>query len=336
MRVLLVVAFVAAAWVASPLWVGILLGTVMAFSSQPLYVHLVARMANRRHLAAAIVTFGSGVVCLALLAAALYVLTDELVTVATSVQRHLASNTLTGMMGPRAAQIADHLGLQRPEVVSRAHDEIAAAVGSLTRAAGMAAQAITHALLGLLVALLTMYSVLVDGARLSLRLERLLPFEPSHTRALMREFREVGRSALLGNVATALVQGGLAAIGYAIAGVPQAVTWGVFTALASFLPIAGTTLVWVPVGVYQLVEGQVVSGVFTLAWGSLVVAALADYVIRPRIVKGQGNPLLMLIALLGGIEVLGLAGLIVGPILMSLFLAVLRIYEREFEPSFEH
>ena len=67
-----------------------------------------------------------------------------------------------------------------------------------------------------------------------------------------------------------------------------------------------------------------------LVWGTLVVMMATDYVIRPRLVgRRVGHPLLVMFALLGGIEALGLPGLIVAPILMSLFLAVLRIYERE-------
>jgi predicted PurR-regulated permease PerM len=74
--------------------------------------------------------------------------------------------------------------------------------------------------------------------------------------------------------------------------------------------------------------------VFILLWGFLVVSLATDYVIRPRLVgkKGHGHPLLTLVSLIGGIEVMGLAGLIVAPIVMSLFLAVLRIYERDTPP----
>jgi predicted PurR-regulated permease PerM len=78
-------------------------------------------------------------------------------------------------------------------------------------------------------------------------------------------------------------------------------------------------------------EGHPVRAVLLVVWGVLIVTSLADYVIRPRIVgsRGHGHPLLTLIALLGGIEVFGLAGLIVGPINMSIFVAAFRLYERE-------
>jgi predicted PurR-regulated permease PerM len=164
-----------------------------------------------------------------------------------------------------------------------------------------------------------------------MRLERVLPLDPRHTRALMLEFRDVGRSAFLGAIATAVVQGAFGGVGYAIVSVPQPVTWAVLTAFVSFVPIVGTALVYVPIAIWLLMNGHPVAAVFLIAWGLLVIMALTDYVIRPWLVgaKGHAHPLLTLVALVGGVEVLGLPGLIVAPILMSLFLAVLRIYERE-------
>ncbi len=147
----------------------------------------------------------------------------------------------------------------------------------------------------------------------------------------MIELREFGRSALVGTVATALIQGTIAGVGYGIAGVRTPVTWGLMTAFSSLVPAVGTFLVWVPLAGYDLWKGDVGHGVFLLVWGFLLVSLLTDYVIRPRLVgaKGKGHPLLMLVSLIGGIEVMGLAGLIVAPIVMSFFLAVLKIYEHD-------
>jgi predicted PurR-regulated permease PerM len=147
----------------------------------------------------------------------------------------------------------------------------------------------------------------------------------------MVEFKDVSRSALVGTVATALIQGALAAAGYALAGVSTPVTWGLVTAISSLLPVVGTFLVWVPVAAYELLHGRIGAGLFVLAWGFFVVSLATDYIIRPRLMgrKGRGHPLLMLVSIIGGIGVMGPAGLIAAPIVMSLFLAVLRIYEAE-------
>ena len=75
-----------------------------------------------------------------------------------------------------------------------------------------------------------------------------MPLDPRHTRALVLEFRDVGRAAMIGTLATAIIQGSLGWMGYALVNLPQAFLWGMVTALASFLPVLGTFLVWLPIG----------------------------------------------------------------------------------------
>ena len=331
LAVVLVVAFAFAAYVAAPLWVGLMFGTVMAFTTQPLYERLARRLGERHALSAAIVTLVSGVACAAIGALALYVITEELVTIVGILQRHATAATLNDMVGPRAARLLEKVGISQQDLIARIHHQVDAAASTIAGVVGVAMATVTNALLGLFLALITMYYVLIEWHGVTNRLEALLPIDPRHTRALIAELRKVGRGALVGTLLTGILQGIFAAIGYSIAGVAQAAVWGTLTAIASFVPLVGTIAVWLPIGVYEIVNGHAVGGIFVLAWGVLVVTSLADYVIRPRIVgtSGHGHPLLMLVALLGGLEAFGLAGLIVGPILMSMFVAVLRIYERE-------
>jgi len=107
--------------------------------------------------------------------------------------------------------------------------------------------------------------------------------------------------------------------------------WGTILALTSFIPVVGTMLVWIPAAMWLLGTGHVTRALLLTGWSLTVVMASNDYVIRPRLVgrDGNANPLLMLVGLIGGIAVFGVAGVIVGPILMSLFVATARIYERE-------
>jgi predicted PurR-regulated permease PerM len=246
-------------------------------------------------------------------------------------EQHQGSGSLSALVGERGARAIAELGVDTDKLYAWARKEIEAAASYAATLAAIVVRTTSYAMLGLVVTLMTLYYVLLEGTRLARRIERIAPLEPRHTRALIYEAREVGRTAFLGTIATAIVQGVLAGIGYAVLGVPQPVTWAVATALASFLPVIGTLIVWVPVSGYLLMEGHPVRAVLLVAWGILVVTSLADYVIRPRIVgsSGHGHPLLTLIALLGGIEVFGLAGLIVAPIIMSIFVAAFRLYERE-------
>jgi predicted PurR-regulated permease PerM len=328
---LLIITFLTAAWIASPIWVGLALGTVMAFTVQPTYRRLARRMNQRKHLAAGLLTLGAGLFCTFTGLGALYVLAAELFDVISVLQRRIARGSLEELLGHGPLEILDHMRVDRGLVLVKIRDLFSQASDAATSELGSVLGATTGAVFGLVIALLTMYYVLLEWPTIALRLERTLPLDPRHTRALMLEFRDVGRSALIGTLATSAVQGAFAFAGYAMTGVPQPLTWAIVTALASFVPLIGTSVVWGPMAVYLVSRGDVARGVLELAWGVFIVMALADYVIRPRIVgaRGHGHPLLMLVSLLGGIEVFGLAGLIVGPILMSIFVAVLRIYERD-------
>jgi predicted PurR-regulated permease PerM len=325
--------FALAAWVAAPLWVAVLIGVVMAISAQRPYFALVRKLGEKRAAwAAGFVTFASGILAAAFCTLVLFTLANELMKIVQHLdQRHQGSGSLAALVGERGARAIAEIGVDTERVYGWAHKQLEAAATYAATLAAAVVRTTSYAVLGLVVSLMTMYYVLLEGTRLARRIERIAPLEPRHTRALIHEAREVGRTAFLGTIATAIVQGILAGIGFAALGVPQPVTWAVATALASFLPVIGTAIVWVPVSGYLLMEGHPVRAVLLVVWGVLIVTSLADYVIRPRIVgsRGHGHPLLTLIALLGGIEVFGLAGLIVGPIIMSIFVAAFRLYERE-------
>ncbi|HVH40725.1 MAG TPA: AI-2E family transporter, partial [Labilithrix sp.] len=327
----LLLSFVAAAVVAAPLWIAIVFGCVMAISAHHPYRVLSSKLGQRSSLAAGIVTITFGLLAAVATTGILLALTNELMKLVAHLNQHGSSGSLAGLIGERSTRAIEELGVDTGRLYAWAQREVEAAASFAASMAAVVLRTTSEAFLGLIVALLTMYYVLLEGQGIARRIERMAPLEPRHTRALLVEAREVSRTAFIGTIATAMVQGLLAGIGYTTLGVPQPVTWALVTTLASFLPVIGTLIVWVPISGYLLMEGHPVRAIIMVAWGILVVTSLADYVIRPRIVggRGHGHPLLTLIALLGGIEVFGLAGLIIAPIVMSVFVAAFRLYERE-------
>jgi len=333
LSVLLFASFAAAAYVASPLWVGMAFGTVMAFTMQGPYRRLCARLGEKRGpaMAATVVTVGTGVTCLALVSAAAYVVTNELVVLAQYAATRAQTGSLEGLFGDRFAHVLVKAGANPDQLLAAVQREAEAASHHVAAAAGAVMKAGSSIFLGLLTALVTMFYVLVDWSRLACRLERVLPLDPRHTRALILEVREVGRDAFVGTVATAVIQGILAGLGYWALGVPRPAAWGALTCLGSLVPVVGSMIVWGSISVWLGLEGHPVRGIALFLWGVLIVTSMVDYVIRPRIVgrTTKTHPLLMLVSLLGGTLVLGLPGLIVGPIVMAFFVAVLRLHERE-------
>jgi predicted PurR-regulated permease PerM len=127
---------------------------------------------------------------------------------------------------------------------------------------------------------------------------------------------------------TGILQGLLAAVGYWITGVPDPAFYGALTAFASLVPAVGTLLIWVTIGVVQLAAGHVGAGVAQLIYSALTVGIFTDYIVRPRLVGHErGVPtILVFVALFGGIEVFGVIGLILGPVLVTLSWAILKTY----------
>jgi predicted PurR-regulated permease PerM len=209
-----------------------------------------------------------------------------------------------------------------------------AAAGLASRAASIAAalaNAVAGGVLTVFFMIMTTAFILRHWSLITSRAEDMLPLARRHTHALFEEFRRVGRTTLLGTVVTGVSQGLLAAFGYWVFGLPEAGFFGALTAVASLLPAVGTMLVWMPAGVFLLATGHVWSGVLELIYGGLIVVGFCDYILRPRLVGGHGEmpALLTFVSLFGGVEVFGLIGLILGPLLMSIAVALLRIYAKE-------
>jgi len=337
--VLLLLAFVVVAWMASPLLVGLALGTVMGFTAQPFDGWLTRKLGNRPRLASALTTLLGGLAMAGGGVLAVWIVANE-VAEAIRVGQHLLGPEGPTLLGPRATHWLAMLGVSPQAIQEKLQGQLGRVANLAAQAAGFLVQASAELVLTIVVALWTMNSVLRDWPRIEHHLENLLPLNPRHTRALVEEFRDVGRRAFVGSVLSAMVQGVLAGVGFAMFGVPQAVTWAALLALLSFVPVIGVPIVWVPAAIWLLSTGHPARAIGLTIWCLVLVMAMNDYVIRPRLVGGGGSaeahPLLMLVGLLGGISVFGVAGVIVGPVIVSLFVAAARIWEREREHESEN
>ncbi|HRI52006.1 MAG TPA: AI-2E family transporter [Pseudomonadota bacterium] len=317
-------------WIARPVGIGILLGTLSAFTLQPFYRTMRARW--RRPVVAALVCVGG-----ILLTIALSLLGFGYLLIGRGVGRirELVSSLQPGgalrHFLERLVKWLTHLGIEPQRLADQVRDATAEASVRLASLATTVAGTTFAILLAIFFLVLSMFFVLLNWSALSRRAEIMLPLRPRDTRALFDEFRRVGRTVLLGTVLTGLAQGLLATIGYFITRVPEAPLLGALTTVASLLPGVGTLLVWVPAGIYLLLSGHVGLGIAELVYGAAVVVGVSDYIIRPRLVGGHGEApaLLTFVALFGGLEVFGLIGLILGPVITSLAVALLRIYEKE-------
>lgn len=182
-------------------------------------------------------------------------------------------------------------------------------------------------LFGFAIMLFLLFFFLRDGEVMLARARRLIPLDEVRKERLFRQLSGVTRAIVIGTSVTAFFQGVLVGIGFAIAGLPSPVVFGVLAALLAMLPVGGTALVWGPAVIWLFFDGRWGYGIFLLAWG--VLLGTLDNVWRPLLISGRAriSTLAVFIGVLGGIPAFGAIGLIAGPVVLSLALALIEFAE---------
>lgn len=179
------------------------------------------------------------------------------------------------------------------------------------------------------IALIGSFYFFRDGREFLQVLINASPLPNREDTAILNRLARAIRAVATGTVLVALIQGSLVAIGFTIFGVDRAILWGSIAALGALMPGIGTTIVTAPAIVYLFYVGDLFSGFGLLIWSMLIVG-LVDNMIGPYLI-GRGNnlhPFIVLISVLGGIALFGPIGFIIGPVIVTLFLALLEMYHQ--------
>lgn len=181
--------------------------------------------------------------------------------------------------------------------------------------------------IGLFIFAFSLFFLFRDSHQAISFFEKLSPLSPTQDKQVIERIRKTIYSVVVGDLLVALIQGALTGLAFFVAGIPQALLWGSLAAIVAIIPGLGPTLLLAPVGVYYIITGAVFKGVALILWGMLVVG-LVDNFLRPFLIKRgiEIHPLLILISVLGGLSLFGAVGFLVGPIILSLFLALTGIY----------
>lgn len=177
-----------------------------------------------------------------------------------------------------------------------------------------------------------LYFMLTEALSMEDALYENMPLKQENTDRLGEELKAMVLSNAVGIPLLAIVQGGFCILGYWLFGLQSPVFWGVITGIMGMVPIVGTAIVWVPLVIYQLATGHTGPGI-GLAIYCLAVVGSVDNVFRFIWQKrfADVHPLITIFGVLIGISLFGFVGLIFGPLLLSLFILLLRIYRDEFE-----
>lgn len=192
------------------------------------------------------------------------------------------------------------------------------------------AGAILLGFINILLILTLMFFCFRDGERFLHWLFGIIPMSAVHAEAVaLRVYLTV--TAVIGSaLITALIQGIIAMVGYLIAGVPLAVFFGVLTGFCAMIPVVGAGLVWLPIGIFVFTQ-DTSWGIFLLVWGFFLVS-LIDNFLKPILIGSRARiPILLIFcSIIGGANVYGVTGLLVGPILIAVLLAFITIYRESY------
>ncbi|MBU4493488.1 MAG: AI-2E family transporter [Nanoarchaeota archaeon] len=192
-------------------------------------------------------------------------------------------------------------------------------------------------ILSFFVMIFLIFFMLRDGELMVKKIKYLIPLKNHYQNKIVKRFGSVTRAVVYGHFITALIQGMVGVLGLYIFGIKSPLVWGGIMMVACMIPFIGAPVVWFPLGVLKLIEGLTTNttsttlrGIGLLVYGFFIVASI-DNLIKPKIIgdKAKIHPTIILLGVLGGLTIFGVIGIVIGPLVLSLFLTFAEIYKTE-------
>ena len=209
--------------------------------------------------------------------------------------------------------------------------------GMLTNVASSVVNSTYNVTLNLFLMIIVLYFMLAKAREFERSLLKYIPFEGNSLTMIKLEVKNMIYSNAVGIPVIMLAQAIVAVIGYWIVGLDRIVFWAFLTALFGLIPIVGTAAIWLPLGIYLLAIGSIWQGVFLLIFGALIISS-ADNACRMVLLKVMADihPLIVIFGVMLGIPLFGFWGIIFGPLLLSGFLLLIKIYSMEYRGTELH
>lgn len=312
-------------FIAKPFLGSLILAAVFAFLFHPIYQNLRSSLKGRESVAALLTTL----LAIILIIVPLALLGTQIFNESSQLYQSLVSESKNGFVG----SMENILNQARtvfpipPDFEFDLGQYVREGLEVLIQNLGAVFSSLAKMLLNSFVFLAAFYFFLKDGEKLKEYLVVLSPLADSDDELIVSRLKLGVSAAIKGNLAVGLVQGTLTGIGFTIFGVPNAALWGGVAAVAALIPGIGTALVIIPAIIFLFLTGNTFGGTGLLVWG-LTAVGLIDNFLGPRLI-GRGmrlHPLAAFIAVLGGLAFFGPLGFILGPLAISVCLALIDIY----------
>jgi predicted PurR-regulated permease PerM len=227
------------------------------------------------------------------------------------------------VVGTVLAWLDQNAGVSLAQVQAWAVQFARTVLGSLASLGQKAFLGALGTVIGFLMMLFILFFAIRDGRAMFAALRELVPLSREDRARLFGHLASVLRAMVYGTGVTALVQGALIAIGFAVAGLPSPIVFGVLAALFALVPMAGTPVVWVPAVIVLAAQQRYYAALSLLIWGGFVVTI--DNFLRPWLVSGRApvSTLTVFIGVLGGVAAFGPIGIFLGPLVLALAIALM-------------
>lgn len=320
------------AWLVAPFLGAILWGVIAAILFRPLYERLLLRFGGRRSVSAAICL----IVILMVVIVPAFVFGASLIQEAGNIYDKVQSGEID--FAKLLMQIRDALPPRLNEMllpaaqsdIQAGREMVDSSISNILQSIASRAlwfgQGALQLLASIGVMLYLTFFLLRDGAALADKIKAVIPLRPEVRDALLDHFIVVVRATMRGTVVVSILQGLVGGIIFWMLGIQAAILWGLLMALFSLFPAVGTGMVWVPVSIYLLATGSTTEGMILIFCGFFIIG-LIDNLLRPILVGHEAHmpEFVVLIATLSGLKLMGLNGVVIGPMIAALFIATWRI-----------
>ncbi len=322
--------------VINPFMIPILTSIIISYIFYPLY-KWINKKTKRKNLSAVVVTF---LIIILIITPVIFIansLTREVTTVYINSKQRIAEGNIIGI-GPDSDVLWKLNSFlvniaEKPQISSSIDNITNTVISSLSNFIFT----IPKKILSFFVMIFLIFFMLRDGELMVKKIKYVIPLKNNYQNKIVKRFGSVTRAVVYGHFITALIQGMVGVLGLYIFGVKSPLVWGVIMLIACMIPFVGAPVVWFPLGVLKLIEGLTtntasitIMGVGLLVYGFVIVASI-DNLIKPKIIgdKAKIHPTVILIGVLGGLLMFGIIGIVVGPLILSLFLTFAEIYKTE-------
>lgn len=329
-------------FITKPFFIALLTGAITAYLLLPVYEKILAYVRNKSLASLIVVIFLVLLITVPLTVAITSISQQAIETYNSLNEQKLATNFLKIVCKDEASIVCRTAGffigfLPNKDVDSYLQATTKKITAYVIENASKFFAIVPSILLNFFIMIFVIYYLLKDGQAITYKIKKIMPLKESQKEALFSRFHDVTYAVFYGNISIAVLQGLLGALGFLIFGVSSPLLWGFVMILFALIPYFGTAIIWLPaalnlifMGYLQPNNSLLIKGILLIAYGIIVISSI-DNILKPKLIGKRAaiHPILVLLGVLGGLNLFGFMGLILGPVMLSLLMTFVDIYQQE-------